>query len=167
MKIVRTMLLFGLLCASCQTEGLAFTQDKRVEITSPDYRELLEQPVTIDWEVVDDDLADQVGNGVQFGVYMDIDPQPPGESLDYFGRDDPFCRRQPSCPDEKYLRRLGIHTTTDTEMTFETLPIAPGVDLERDQPDYHDVNIVLLDESGIRIGESAWHIVFEVERGRD
>jgi hypothetical protein len=149
---------------ACQLQGLAFIEDRRVELVSPEYREIVGQPVTIDWEVTDDALAEELGSGTQFGVYMDIDPQPPGEPLEYFGRDDPTCRRSPTCPDEKYLRQRGVYTTTDTEMTFRFLPVAPGVDLEQGDPDFHEVTLVLLDEEGQRIGESAWAIIFEVGR---
>jgi hypothetical protein len=110
-------------------------------------------------------LQARLGSATRFGLFMDIDPQPPGESLDYFGRNDPTCKRDPDCPDTRYLRQRGIHVTTDTEMTFKTLPIAPGVDLDRGDPDFHEATLVLLDEEGKRVGESAWAIIFEIERG--
>ncbi len=152
------------LLVGCSTAGLAFIEDRRVEIVSPDYRQLVDLPVTVDWEVTDEGLQQDLASGARFGVYVDIDPQPPGEPLEYFARDDPQCRRSITCPDARYLRQRGIHTTTETEMTFGSLPIAPGVDLERGQPDFHEVTLVLLDESGTRIGESAWAIIFEVDR---
>ena len=155
-----------LLLPGCTTEGLAFVRDDRVEIVEPSYREALDLPATVDWEINDPDLTAQIGDDILFGVYLDIDPQPPDESLDYFGRDDPACK-PPGCPDEKYLRQLGIYTTSETEMSWQQMPIAPGVDLERGQSDVHEVNLVLLDRSGNRIGESAWHIVFEIERTSD
>ena len=154
--------LFAL--SACSTQGLAFVQDQRVEILSPGYRELIDLPVRIDWEVSDPDLEGELASGTRFGVYVDVDPQPPGESLDYFARDDVQCRKSPTCPDERYLRQRGIHTTTSTELTFGSLPIAPGVDLERGDPDFHEVTIVLLDSEGRRIGESAWAIIFEIDR---
>ena len=157
------VLVLALLTA-CTTEGLAFKIDDRVRIVDPSYREVVEQPVTLDWEVTDEALADQVGGDIQFGLLMDIDPQPPGESLDYFGRNDPTCVNSPSCPDAKYLRDHGIHVTSETEMTFNTLPIAPGVDLEAGQSDVHFATLILLDANGVRVGESAWQITFEIDR---
>ncbi len=163
MKALRALAAVALaLLSACTTEGLAFIRDDRVRIVEPRYREVLELPATIDWEVIDDELAAQIGDEVQFGLLMDIDPQPPGESLDYFGRDDPTCRK--GCPDEQYLRQLGVHVTADTEMTFNNLPIAPGVDLEGGQSDVHFASLILLDESGARVGESAWQITFEIDR---
>lgn len=148
----------------CTTEGLAFKKDERVEIVSPGYREAVELPVTIDWEVGDEELQSDLSSELTFGVYVDIDAQPPGESLEYFARDDLECRESPTCPDERYLRQRGIHTTTDTEITFNQLPIAPGVDIDRGESDFHEVTLVLLDENGIRVGESGWLIIFEIER---
>ena len=156
-----------LLAGACTTEGLAFIEDRRVEITGPEYRELLQLPVTVDWDVVDESLEDRLGSDVSFGVYVDVDPQPPGESLEYFARDDVQCRRSPGCPDARYFGQRGIHTTTDSEITFNALPIAPGVDVDRGDPDFHEVTLVLLDADGKRIGESAWAIIFEVQRGGD
>jgi hypothetical protein len=157
--------LFALtLMSACTTEGLAFIRDERVRIVRPDYREVLELPATLDWEVTDDALAQRIGDDVQFGLLMDIDPQPQGESLDYFGRDDPTCRRDPGCPDEQYLRQRGVHVTSETEITFNNLPIAPGVDLEGGQSDIHFATLILLDSSGARLGESAWQITFEIDR---
>jgi hypothetical protein len=153
-----------MLSTACETEGLAFIQDRRVEVISPDYRELVDLPVRVDWDVTDEGLANNLRSGTQFGVYVDIDPQPPGEPLEYFARDDPECRKSQTCPDARYLRQRGIHTTTESEMTFGSLPIAPGVDLERGDPDFHEVTLVLLDEEGVRIGESAWALTFEVDR---
>lgn len=160
-------ILLVLVASGCQVEGLAFKRDERVEIVAPGYRETVSQPVTIDWDVTDETLAAQVGDDIQFGVFVDVDPQPPGASLDYFGRDDPRCRNTPGCPDTEYLTDRGIHTTTETEITFDRLPIAPGVDLERGQRDFHEVTVVLLNEDGGRLGESAWWIIFEIDRDVD
>ncbi len=150
---------------ACSTQGLAFVEDQRVEIVSPGYRELVDQPVTVDWEVYSDELEDKLASGLSFGVYVDIDPQPPGEPLEHFARDDQECLESPTCPDTQYFRQRGIHTTSETEITFGQLPIAPGVDLERSDPDFHEVTLVLLDSNGVRVGESAWAIIFEIDRG--
>ena len=169
---MRTSIAIGaglviLATGACSTQGLAFVEDRRVEIVSPGYRELVGQPVTVDWEVHSDELEDELASGLSFGVYVDIDPQPPGEPLEHFARDDPQCLESPTCPDTQYFRQRGIHTTSETEMTFTQLPIAPGVDLERSDPDFHEVTLVLLDEDGVRVGESAWAIIFEIDREGD
>ncbi|MGH2806758.1 MAG: hypothetical protein ACRDKT_05725 [Actinomycetota bacterium] len=164
MRRLGLLFLLLVLTTACQLQGLAFIQDRRVEVTSPGYREIVDLPVTVDWDVTDEDLEASLGDDIQFGVYVDIDPQPPGEPLEYFARDDLRCKRTTGCPDEKYLRERGVYTTSETEMTFRLLPIAPGVDLERGDPDFHDVTIVLLNDEGVRIGESGWSITFEIDR---
>jgi hypothetical protein len=164
-RIARGLALLLLVASACTTTGLAFVQDKRVEIVSPRYRERVQLPVRVAWEVTDNGLEADLQSGTQFGVYVDVDPQPPGQPLDYFARDDARCRESTTCPDAHYFRQRGIHTTTGTEITFPTLPIAPGVDLDRGDPDFHEVTIVLLDSEGVRIGESAWSITFEIQRG--
>jgi hypothetical protein len=161
----KALALMLLVAGACTTQGLAFVQDKRVEIVAPRYRDIVELPVRIDWEVTDDGLEADLQSGTHFGVFVDVDPQPPGQPLDYFARDDVRCRESSTCPDARYFRQRGIHTTTGTEITFPTLPIAPGVDLDRGDPDIHEVTVVLLDDEGRRIGESAWSITFEVQRG--
>jgi hypothetical protein len=95
-------------------------------------------------------------------VLFDKQPQPPGEDLEYFARDDITCLRSEQCPDRGYLAQRQIYTTTDTSFTVKALPPAPGVDLERGEADIHDVVLVLLDGQGRRIGESAWWNAFEI-----
>lgn len=163
-RILAAALATVVAMGGCSTEGLAFIKDNRVQIASPGYRELVDLPVTVDWTVINDGLERRLGSEFTFGVYVDIDPQPPEESLEYFARDDPQCRESPTCPDAQYLRQRGIHTTSETEITFHALPLGRGVDLERGDPDFHDVTLVLLDESGERVGESAWQIIFELDR---
>ena len=155
--------------SGCSTEGLAFKQDKRVSFVSPRYREKVTSPVVVDWELNDFELGTPTDEGTptQFGVYVDIDPQPPDEPLAYFARDDEACLRSKSCPDEKYLQRMGVHVTDDTEMAFNNLPPAPGVDVEGGDPDVHEVTLVFLDTDGRRVGESAWAIIFEIVSQED
>ena len=166
-RLAALVLTLGAVAPACAVDGLAFIEDRRVEIVSPGYREIVDLPVTIDWDITNEGTGTELGAGTAFGVYVDIDPQPPGEDLDYFGRNDPTCRADEGCPDEKYLRQRGIYTTTGTEISFPNLPIAPGVDIDRGDPDFHDITIVLLDTDGRRIGESAWATIFEVRRGGD
>jgi hypothetical protein len=163
-RIAKAIPLLLLVAGGCTTQGLAFVQDRRVEIVEPGGRERVDLPVRVAWEVTDDNLRTELQSGTRFGVYVDVDPQPPGQPLEYFARDDKRCQASSTCPDERYFRQRGIHTTTATEITFPTLAIAPGVDLDRGDPDFHEMTIVLLDDEGVRIGESAWSITFEVER---
>lgn len=165
----RTALLViaSLLAGACQLEGVDLRQDRRVEIVSPDeFRERVTLPVIIDWTVQDFEVTgpsptsdDDSG---YFLLLVDVDPQPPGEGLDYFARDDVECRQSESCPNEKYLAQKNIFTTSDTDFTIEHLGPAPGVDLMRGDADVHEATIVLVDGMGQRIGEGSWTTTFEL-----
>jgi len=123
-------------------------------------------PFTIRWTVEDFELTGPNGESRQDAGYVEVlfdkEPQPPGEGLDYFARDDVTCERQEGCPDQHYLAQRQIFVTTNDYFEVKQLPPAPGVELERGQPDIHDVVLVLLDGQGHRIGESAWWNAFEI-----
>jgi hypothetical protein len=159
----------ALVAGACQFqfEGVALRQDQRVEIVSPDeFREQVQLPVMIDWTVRDFEVTGPSpasdANSGYFLLLVDVDPQPPGEGLDYFARDDVECRRSQNCPNEKYLAQKNIYTTVESEFTIEHLGPAPGVDLTSGDADVHEATIVLLDGTGHRIGEGSWSTTFEL-----
>lgn len=136
----------------CAVSGLSFRQDTRVRITAPEHSERVQLPVTVTWEV-----EDFTGD---FAVYVNRSPQPPGEPLAWFARDDAGCRASDGCPDEEYLALRGIHTTEDTSFTISVMPPSGSPN----RREFHDVTIALLDDEGRRIGESAFHVTFELDR---
>ena len=147
------------------TRGLSFTTDDRVEITSPRDRQKLRLPVTIDWTVDDFEVTGPGrGSGDRegyFAVFVDRSPVPPGKTLDHIARDDRSCRPGDGCPDAEYLSARNVYTATETQLVLDTL-----AKTARDgRREFHDVTVVLLDPDGRRIGESAWHVRFELERG--
>ncbi|HVF20490.1 MAG TPA: hypothetical protein VNA14_09635 [Mycobacteriales bacterium] len=147
------------------TDGLAFTNDDRVTITQPADRERLRLPVTIDWTVEDFGITQPgLGRGDDqgyFAVFVDRSPVPAGKTLAHVARDDRSCRRDDGCPDADYLADRNVYTTTRTRLVIDTL-----AKTARDgRREFHDVTVVLLDSDGRRIGESAWHVRFELERG--
>ena len=152
--------------SGCALSGLAFEQDQRLRFESPSYRQKVTLPYTIRWSMSDFQVTGETGEGGEssgyFEVLFDTGPQPPGQGLDYFARDDASCKSSGSCPNEHYLAQRGVYTTTDQFFTVKHLPPAPGVDLNRGQPDIHDVTIVLLNGAGKRIGESSWSTSFEI-----
>lgn len=160
------LVLMGTLLSGCAIEGLAFEQDHRIEFTQPIYRQKVSLPYTIEWSVEDFELTGPTESSTKDAGYIEVlfdkDPQPAGEGVEYFARDDVSCRESDGCPDRRYLAQRGIFTTTETYFTLRPLPPAPGVDLERGEPDIHNVILVLLDGDGRRIGESAWSQTFEV-----
>lgn len=149
----------------CVSQDLAFRVDDRVEIVTPADRAEVTLPVTLEWEVEDFEV---VGPGAEvrddagyFAVFVDTSPVPPGKTLAHVARDDRGCREQDGCPDAEYLSSRGIWTTTETRLVLDQLPRTS----DDDRRERHTATIVLLDGSGTRIGESAFEVVFEVDRG--
>lgn len=161
----RLLAVAVLLLAGCSPEGLAFVQDRRVEIVEPDDLEEVRLPVTIRWVAEDftamasPDGSSQPDRG-RFAVLVNRAPMPPGEGLDWFARDDEQCVA-PACPDDEWLASQGIHVTSETAVTLETLPDRREREGALDQ---HEVTIVLLDGSDQRIGEAAFAVEFTVVR---
>lgn len=152
--------------SACAISGLAFEQDQRLRFEAPTYRQQIRLPYTIRWSIEDFHVTGPTGDATSdagyFEVLFDTGPQPPGQGLAYFARNDQVCRTSTGCPDRHYLAQRGVYTTTSDFFTVRHLPPAPGVDLSRGQPDIHDVTIVLLNGSGERIGESSWTTSFEI-----
>lgn len=155
-----------LLLGACSFSGVAFKVDERLDITTPREREIVTLPLTVDWDIegftVTGPTSSDADDAGYFGVFVDGRPQPPGEPLSYFARDDDTCRAEDGCPDEAYLAQRGIHATAETQFTIDLLP-RPSDDSKRE---FHEVTVVLLDGQGDRIGESAWAVEFEVERNQ-
>jgi hypothetical protein len=150
--------------SACSFSGLSFRTDERLTITDPDPREEVRLPVTVRWDVEDFQVTGETGaespDAGYFGVYVDRQPQPPGKPLEWFAKDDETCRPADGCPDEEYLAVRGVHATDETEFTIDVLP-QPDNENRRE---FHEVTVVLLNGAGERIGESAFHVDFEVLR---
>ena len=161
-----TATLLAVALSGCAINGLAFRVDDRLRILQPADREIVTLPVTINWEITDfevtgPDGSEDPGSGY-FGVFVDRAPQPPGETVEWFAKDDESCRPADGCPDEQYLADRGVYTTDKTEFVVKTLPPPPSDQAARRE--FHEVTIVLLDGSGRRVGESAFTAEFEVKR---
>jgi hypothetical protein len=152
------------LAPACVPEGLAFVQDTRVDITSPEDRSDVRLPVTIRWSVEDFEITGPDGSSDKdagyFGVFVDRTPVPPGEPLSWIAKDDRICLATPGCPDKKYFIDHRTYDTTETEFTLKQLPDLNVVGGH----ETHEVTIVLLDGTGRRIGESAWNVTFFYDR---
>lgn len=158
------MTLIALLATGCSAGQLQFKNDHRLSFQAPHERQLVKAPVTISWSMKDfqavglDGTRDD-GKGA-FAVFVDRAPMPVGKDLKWLARSDSGCRRDPRCPDVQYLADRGVHVTTDTQLILDVLPRAgDGVGDEE-----HYVNVVLLDGTGHRIGESAWYRPFTSKR---
>ena len=146
------VVLLLLLLPACGT-NVAFKQDHRVSIVYPRNRQKVTLPMTVRWTVKNFDGT--------FGVLLDRAPQPPGEPLTWFARNDKSCKRVSSCPDAAYLARHNVFAVTDTEFP---VPVVHGPPSNFKGKDIHEVNIVLLDRQGRRIGDTAFNVEFEVPR---
>ena len=156
------LLLSGL--AGCNASQLQFRNDHRLSFESPESRELVKAPLTVSWSMKDFEATGLDGSSDKdhgaFVVFVDRAPMPVGKDLKWLARSDSGCKRDPRCPDAKYLAERGIFVTTSTSVTIETLPsVGKGVGDEQ-----HFVNVVLVDGTGHRIGESAWYRAFQSKR---
>jgi hypothetical protein len=124
-------------------EQYLFRQSDRIQVVSPQTYSTVREPLTIRWQARDF-TPPQDGS---FAVFVDRDPMPPGESLDYFSRQD----------------RDRIHVLDQTWLHIDLL--SPQVGVDPAEQHHHDVTIVLLDSRGDRIGEYAGFTEFNVVRG--
>ena len=150
--------------AGCRVEGLQFKNDHRLTILEPAARDKVTLPLLIRWSMTDFeavglDGSSQADRGA-FVVFVDRAPMAMGSSLESLANSDARCKRDPNCPNEQYFTERGIYVTTETSLTLELLPAsANGRGDEQ-----HYINIVLVDGTGHRIGESAWYLPFVTDR---
>ena len=146
-------------------EGLRFTVDDRVEITSPESRSTVQVPLTVSWTYRNFELAGSgrwTDRGVgSFAVFVDRAPMPPDKDMRWLFRKDRACLADDECPTESYLAERQVFLTDEPELTLEQLPRPERPD-DREE---HTITIVLLDGSGYRIGESAWYVDVFLDRG--
>ena len=161
-KLVLLALPLGLVAGCADYSALAFHQDHRLSITSPESRAVLSPPFTLRWTMKDFDVAAR-GEGPPrddagyFAVFVDRAPVKPGHTPEDVADDDQTCKRDPGCPDRSYLAGRGVYTTTRTSLR---IPVIPPLS-SKEKVQLHEVDIVLLDSSGRRIGEAAWYLEFK------
>jgi hypothetical protein len=153
----------ALLASACVSSNLSFRVDKRLEITSPKNRAEVSLPVQLAWTIRDFDVkSPEGGSGGSFAVFVDRSPVPPGKPLSWLARNDSECKSKPGCPDAAYLAQLGVYQTTQTSLLLKT--IQDDSPSSSDKTSRHDATIVLLDDSGNRIGEIAYNVTFDLKR---
>ena len=152
------------LMPACSTH-VAFKQDHRLQFVYPRDRQKVTLPMTVRWTIDDFHVTGPTPTTLPkagyFAVFVDRSPQPPGEALTWFARNDRSCKRTPTCPDTAYFNRHDIYTTTDTTFALNVVKAPPSGSKGKD---VHDVTVVLLDGTGRRIGETAFNVSFEVPR---
>lgn len=154
----------SLALTGCQLGQLQFRADHRLAFQAPASRAKVTVPLTVSWSMRDFDPRGLDGSHDKhegaFAVFVDRAPMPVGKDLRWLARDDQGCTRDPRCPGAQYLADRGVYVTTGTSVTLSALPAAPdGVGDEQ-----HYVNVVLVDGTGHRIGESAWYRPFQSKR---
>ena len=151
-RLAAAALVATVVFSGCTVRNVQFRTDDRLRITAPKSRAVVAAPLTLRWSMRDYDGA--------FVVFVDRAPMPAGKDLRWIARNDTSCALDPRCPDEKYLADRGVYVTRDTSLTLQSLPPASdGVGNEQ-----HYVNVVLVDDDGRRIGESAWYRAFQSKR---
>lgn len=146
---------FLVFATGCRFHGIDLVEDTRLAIISPANRATVSLPLVVRWTVRDIPRGER-----RFLVIVDGSPPPPGDGLDWFARNDDFCRATPGCPDERYLANNHIYITTDARLAIPAL--APQENLPWSRRNRHDVTVVLIDESGRRIGENSAFVEFTV-----
>jgi len=151
---MRRMAGFAVLLAlvSCRFSGVAFVQDDRIQILTPEDRATVTLPLEVSW------TARDLPPGTTFALFVDRAPVAPGAILASLFSDDHSCARDPACPSPDALLSLGVHRTTRTTVVLES-PLPEG---RPSSPETHDATLILIDASGKRIGESAFAVTFTV-----
>jgi hypothetical protein len=151
LAVAVTAVLF-LATSGCGVHGLNFVKDERLHIQSPRPNAEVHVPFDVRWSVEDFDGS--------YGVFVDRAPPGPGRTLASLAEGDAVCKATAGCPDAAYLAGHRAYTTTDTSFRVEQLP-----ELTRDRArEAHEVTVVLLDDQGRRVGESAFRVEFHVRR---
>jgi hypothetical protein len=145
---------------------LSFRVDKRLHFVTPKDRTLVHTPFTVSWTMRDFTVSAPSPGPTDkdvgyFAIFVDRAPIRPGQSLKSLAKDDPSCRLNPKCPDAGYLALRQIYTTTSPSVTLDQVSSLTDTG---DKTQLHDVTVVLLDTSGHRIGESAWHLTFKLKK---
>jgi hypothetical protein len=128
---------------SLSADGLAFRQNDSIKIAVPAERELVSEPLTVEW-TMDPKPAGVAG----FMLFVDRGPQPPGKSIDHFKEDN----------------RLNIYSSAESPFEIPAIERREGV--AKKVRDHHLLTVIALDADGRRIGETAAivdFVVFEEE----
>jgi hypothetical protein len=145
--------------SACTTSGLAFRTDERVKVLTPADREHVNLPVEITWRSTV--ALDEPDGPRGYAVFVDRQPMRPGQSLRAVADD--VCRRTPGCPDLEYLRERDVYITQGTSLIVDNL--ADNRPANRTGArDAHEAVIVLIDETGHRVGEAAYNVEFFLDR---
>jgi hypothetical protein len=163
-RAAAALLVLVTAASGCQLDKLQFKNDNRLTFESPRARHRVSAPLTVQWRMKDFtptslDGSTDPKHGV-FAVFVDQAPMPVGKDLRWLFHHDNGCKHDSHCPTLQQLSDRGVHVTSDPSVVLDVLPqVGQGVGDEQ-----HYVNVVLLDGTGHRIGESAWYLPFTSKR---
>lgn len=153
--VALVLLAAAVASSACSTKGLAFTRASGVDIVQPAADGTVALPFTLRWE------ADRFDG--TYVILFDRPPMRPGAPLISLVAADDGCRRLAQCPDAAWLRGNSVFVTQGTSVRVDHLNDLRSYGGDRDR---HHVTIVLLDQAGRRIGETASSRDFSVRRAK-
>jgi hypothetical protein len=128
----------------------------QVTIGSPGELESVTLPLTVEWSV-----HSLPAGTASYAVFVDRLPMEPGRDLRALA--DQACRLRRGCPDDAYLRTIGVYRTSNTNVVIPTLPTRGGIGSRADLP-VHQVTVVFLNQDGRRVGGYASSVNFRFTR---
>jgi hypothetical protein len=149
----------AMIATACTVSGIALRTDERLEIRTPGDRDKVRLPLELTWE--SEVRLDRPSGPRGYAVFLDREPMRPGRTLRTLMDD--VCERTPGCPDVTYLAERDIYVTNGNSVVIDRLPDTRPQN-RTGARDQHEAVIVLIDDSGRRIGESAFAVEFFVER---
>ncbi len=158
------VVLCSLALSGCRADRLSFRSDVPVSIESPAHRERVSLPMQVALTTTERLVQRQrtQPSRALFAVFVDQEPMPVGENLEWVARDDDSCRDTPDCPDLGYLNARAIFVTSSTSVRVDTVLTSPrGRELSEG---LHRMVVVLLDADGRRQGEPVASREFFVEK---
>lgn len=144
----------ALCCFASCTAAPTFFNHAAIEITAPKEMSVIAPPILIAWQPTRLPRA-----AAAFAVFVDRLPMRPAQNLRALTNDS--CKRTPGCPDDNYLRTIGVFRTKADRLVLPSVGRLGGF-AGKDKPSVHQVTIALIDARGYRLGEQASTVSFRV-----
>lgn len=158
-RVAAAVMIVAGLAGGCG-DGLQLHGDDRVRFASPPDGARVAPPLLLRWSVdrrrfrpVAFDGSTSGRRGV-FAVFVDSAPMRPGRHVDSLAEGDRICETSPGCPDATWLADHGVYLTVRPRLALAALPAKTGRRVGGRRR--HEITIVLLDGTGVRVGEAAW-----------
>lgn len=132
--------------AACS--GLEFQQDRRLTFTSPASDELTKLPVTVSWTMK------APAKRYEFAVFIDQQPIKVGHDVD-------SVLPEGTRPTRELLANANVYVTHANSVRIHLIP---DLDSDHSERQRHWATVVLLDQDGKRVNESAWTRSFDLPR---